>query len=102
MLWVLAGWGVFKNPIASVALAILMLPIELISTCVRPVTLSIRLVLNIAVDHLFGRILLRLTALFVPVALAFLALTVILVQTLVFCLLSSIYIGLATEKSHDH
>ena len=98
----LAGWGVFKNPIASVALAILMLPIELISTCVRPVTLSIRLMLNIAVDHLIGSIFLGLIALFVPVPLAFLALIVILVQTLVFCLLSSIYIGLATEKAHDH
>ncbi len=98
----LAGWGVFKNPIASVALAVLMLPIELISTCVRPVTLSIRLMLNIAVDHLIGSIFLGLIALFVPVPLAFLALIVILVQTLVFCLLSSIYIGLATEKAHDH
>jgi F-type H+-transporting ATPase subunit a len=98
----LAGWGVFKNPIASVALAVLMLPIELISTCVRPVTLSIRLMLNIAVDHLIGGIFLGLIALFVPVPLSFLALIVILVQTLVFCLLSSIYIGLATEKAHDH
>ena len=98
----LAGWGVFKNPIASVALAVLMLPIELISTCVRPVTLSIRLMLNIAVDHLIGAIFLGLVALFVPVPLSFLALIVILVQTLVFCLLSSIYIGLATEKAHDH
>ena len=98
----LAGWGVFKNPVASLLLAVLMLPIELISTCVRPVTLSIRLMLNIAVDHLIGSIFLGLIALFVPVPLAFLALIVILVQTLVFCLLSSIYIGLATEKSHDH
>ena len=98
----LAGWGVFKNPVASLLLAVLMLPIELISTCVRPVTLSIRLMLNIAVDHLIGSIFLGLIALFVPVPLSLLALIVILVQTLVFCLLSSIYIGLATEKAHDH
>jgi F-type H+-transporting ATPase subunit a len=98
----LAGWGVFKNPVASVLLACLMLPIELISTCVRPVTLSIRLMLNIAVDHLVGSIFLGLIAIFVPVPLMFLALIVILVQTLVFCLLTSIYIGLATEKSHEH
>lgn len=98
----LAGWGVFKNPVASLALAVLMFPIEIISTCVRPLTLSIRLMLNIAVDHMIGTIFLGLIALFVPVPLAFLALIVILVQTLVFCLLSSIYIGLATEKAHDH
>ena len=58
--------------------------------------------LNIAVDHLIGSIFLGLIALFVPVPLSLLALIVILVQTLVFCLLSSIYIGLATEKAHDH
>lgn len=98
----LAGWGVFKNPIASIALAILMLPIELISTCVRPVTLAIRLMLNIAVDHLIGSIFVGLIAIFVPLPLAFLGLLVILVQTLVFCLLTSIYIGLATEKAEHH
>jgi F-type H+-transporting ATPase subunit a len=98
----LAGWGVFKNPVASIALAILMFPIELISTCVRPVTLSIRLMLNMAVDHMIGAIFLGLVALFVPVPLALLAIVVVLVQTLVFCLLACIYIGLATEKAHDH
>ena len=35
-------------------LAPLIFPIELISTCVRPVTLSIRLMVNMAVDHLLG------------------------------------------------
>ena len=63
---------------------------------------SIRLMLNMAVDHMIGAIFLGLIAVFVPVPLSFLAIIVILVQTLVFCLLSSIYIGLATEKSHDH
>jgi F-type H+-transporting ATPase subunit a len=98
----LAGWGVFKSPWANLALAPLMLLIESISLIVRPITLSIRLMLNIAVDHLVGTIFLGLIALFVPVPLAFLAVLVILVQTLVFCLLTSIYIGLATEKAHDH
>jgi F-type H+-transporting ATPase subunit a len=98
----LAGWGVFKHPAASLALAVLLLPIEIVSTCVRPITLAIRLMLNIAVDHLIGTIFLGLIALFVPVPLALLAMIVIVVQTLVFCLLTSIYIGLATEKAHDH
>jgi F-type H+-transporting ATPase subunit a len=38
----------------------------------------------------------------VPVPLAFLAIIVIAVQTLVFCLLACIYIGLATEKADHH
>jgi F-type H+-transporting ATPase subunit a len=78
-------------------LAPLIFPIELISTCVRPVTLSIRLMVNMAVDHLLGTIALGIFALFVPVPLMFLGAIVIVVQTLVFSLLTSIYIGLATE-----
>jgi F-type H+-transporting ATPase subunit a len=78
-------------------LAPLIFPIELISTCVRPVTLSIRLMVNMAVDHLLGTIAIGMVALFVPVPLMFLGAIVIVVQTLVFSLLTSIYIGLATE-----
>ncbi len=78
-------------------LAPLIFPIELISTCVRPVTLSIRLMVNMAVDHLLGTIAIGMVALLVPVPLMFLGAIVIVVQTLVFSLLASIYIGLATE-----
>jgi len=97
------GWGY----IAHLAgpkwyLAPLIFPIELISTCIRPVTLSIRLMVNMAVDHLVGTIFIGLIALLVPVPLMFLAVIVIAVQTLVFCLLSSIYIGLATEHAEEH
>ena len=45
---------------------------------------------------------LGMVAIFVPIPLMFLAIIVILVQTLVFCLLASIYIGLATEKAEHH
>jgi F-type H+-transporting ATPase subunit a len=83
-------------------LAPLIFPIELISTCVRPATLAIRLMLNIGVDHLVASIFLGLIAVLVPVPLMFLAIIVIVVQTLVFCLLSCIYIGLATEKADHH
>lgn len=94
------GWGY----VAHLAgpkwyLAPLIFPIEVISTLVRPVTLSIRLMMNMAVDHLVGAIFLGLIAVFVPIPLMFLGIIVILVQTLVFCLLTSIYIGLATEHA---
>jgi F-type H+-transporting ATPase subunit a len=52
---------------------------------------------NMAVDHLLGTIALGMVALLVPVPLMFLGAIVIVVQTLVFSLLTSIYIGLATE-----
>jgi len=56
---------------------------------------------NMAVDHLMASIFLGLVAIFVPIPLALLGIIVIVVQTIVFCLLSCIYIGLATEK-HEH
>jgi F-type H+-transporting ATPase subunit a len=43
-----------------------------------------------------------MVALFIPVPLMFLGIIVILVQTLVFSLLTSIYIGLATEHEEHH
>jgi F-type H+-transporting ATPase subunit a len=104
-------YGIKENGWAYIAhlagpkwyLAPLIFPIEVISTCIRPITLSIRLMVNMAVDHLVGAIFLGLIAVLVPIPLSFLALIVVAVQTLVFCLLTSIYIGLATEKhEHDH
>ena len=102
-------WGVKENGWGYLAhlagpkwyLAPLVFPIEVISTCVRPITLSIRLMMNMAVDHLVGSIFLGLVAVLIPIPLMFLGIIVILVQTLVFCLLTSIYIGLATEHA-DH
>jgi F-type H+-transporting ATPase subunit a len=98
----LAGWGVFKHWLPSILLALVMLPIELISLCVRPVTLSIRLMLNMAVDHLLLSIFLGFFALLLPLPIMLLGIIVILVQTLVFCLLTAIYIGLATEHPEGH
>ncbi|HEY2409918.1 MAG TPA: F0F1 ATP synthase subunit A [Polyangiaceae bacterium] len=76
---------------------ILVFPIELISLFVRPLTLSVRLMLNMAVDHLILGIFLSLVALLVPVPVMLLGCLIILIQTLVFTLLTCIYIGLATE-----
>jgi len=98
----IAGWGAFKSPIANALLAILMFPIETISLCVRPVTLSVRLMLNIAVDHLLVSIFLGLFALLLPLPVMLLGCIVIVVQTLVFCMLTAIYIGLATEQGEGH
>lgn len=81
---------------------ILIFVIEFISTFViRPVTLSIRLMLNIAVDHLLLSLALAAFTLFLPLPIMVLGTLVAVVQVLVFCLLTSIYIALATE-THGH
>jgi len=78
-------------------LAPLVFFIELISLCVRPVTLAVRLMLNMAVDHLILGIFLGLIAVFVPIPVMLLGCIVVVVQTLVFSLLTCVYIGLATQ-----
>ncbi|MEB2321703.1 MAG: F0F1 ATP synthase subunit A [Sorangiineae bacterium] len=83
-------------------LAWLLFPIELISLCVRPVTLAVRLMLNMAVDHLIVSIFLGLIAVLVPLPAMLLGIIVVIVQTLVFTLLTSIYVGLATEPMEHH
>jgi F-type H+-transporting ATPase subunit a len=94
--------GPWMGP-AMLPINILIFTIEFISTFViRPITLSIRLMLNIAVDHLLLSILLAIFALFLPIPIMMLGTLVAIVQVLVFCLLASIYISLATETHGDH
>ena len=89
----------FAGPM--LAIAPLMLTIEIISHVFRPVSLSLRLMGNIFADHLMLGIFTS-TAPFivVPSALMFFGLLVSLVQSFVFTLLTGIYISLAV--SHDH
>lgn len=78
----------------------LILVIELISHLVRPASLALRLMGNMAADHKVIFAFFALVPVFVPVPFYFLGLLVCVVQTLVFCLLSMVYISMAI--SHDH
>jgi F-type H+-transporting ATPase subunit a len=88
----------FMGPIPL--LAPLMFPIELISHVVRPLSLAIRLLGNMTGDHKVVFTFFTLVPFFVPVPFLFLGLLVTVVQTLVFCLLSMVYISMAI--AHDH
>ena len=81
-------------------LAPLMLPIELIGHLARPVSLSLRLMGNMAADHKVLFTFTFLVPLLVPVPFFILGLLVCVVQTLVWSLLSMVYISMAT--AHDH
>ena len=85
--------------IAFIPVNILIFVIEIISTLIRPLTLSVRLMLNMAVDHLLVTLTLGIVALFLPIPVLVLGTLVVIVQVMVFCLLTCIYIALATE--HD-
>jgi len=95
------GFAYFKHFLGPVAfLAPLMLVIELISHFVRPLSLAIRLMGNMVGDHKVVFSFFTLVPLIVPVPFLFLGTLVATIQTLVFCLLSMVYIGMAIE--HDH
>lgn len=102
------GLGYFKHlfgpwlgwPLIPVNL--LLFVIETFSLCLRPLTLSIRLMLNMAVDHLLVTIALGMVALFLPIPVLVLSTLVCIIQVIVFCILTSIYITLATDhEEHE-
>jgi F-type H+-transporting ATPase subunit a len=96
------GWSYVKHLAGPMWwLAPLIFPIELISLCVRPITLGVRLMINMAVDHLILGLFMGLVALLVPIPLMLLGVLVVVVQTLVFTLLTCVYIGLATEHEAE-
>lgn len=83
-------------------LAFLILPLELVSEFIRPLSLSVRLYGNLfgeeqVVGALAGQIHPLSAVLFLPLQ----VLTSIL-QALVFTLLTTVYISLATEKHEEH
>ena len=95
------GIGYFKHFLGPVWwLAPLMLPIELVSHAARPVSLSLRLMGNMVADHKVVFTFFSLLPFLLPIPFLFLGLLVAFVQTFVFCVLTMIYIALAT--AHDH
>jgi F-type H+-transporting ATPase subunit a len=97
------GLGYFKHLAGPIWwMAPLIFPLEIVSLCIRPITLSIRLMLNMAVDHLLITIAASIFVFLLPIPVMVLGTLVIVVQVVVFCLLSSIYITLATDhEEHD-
>jgi F-type H+-transporting ATPase subunit a len=88
----------FFGPI--IWLAPFMLPIELISHGVRPVSLGLRLFGNMTGDHLVLSLFTNLVPFGVPIPFIALGLFVCAFQALIFVLLTMIYLTLAL--SHEH
>jgi F-type H+-transporting ATPase subunit a len=82
-------------------LAILMIPLELIGTLVRPFSLGLRLFGNLFGDHLVLEIFTGLTKVAVPVVFYMLGTLVSVIQAFVFTLLSMIYIALAVSHHEE-
>ena len=86
-------------------MAVLILPIELISNAVRPLSLAMRLRGNIYGDHLvvgvFSSIFEPYSQYLLPIPFLLLGLLVCFIQAYVFTVLTMVYISLATAH-HDH
>lgn len=96
------GFAYFKKFLGPIWwLTPLMLPLELISHLVRPLSLSVRLFGNMTADHMvvlaFGTFV---APLFLPVPFMGLGVFVSFVQTFVFVLLASVYFREALEEGH--
>jgi len=99
----------FAGPRLPLLMAIIITPlifvIELISNSIRPFTLGVRLFANMFSDEKVFQAITNLAPPFtqfgVPLLLTGLGVFVALVQTLVFTLLSMIYIGEVTHAPHD-
>ncbi|MBI5517684.1 MAG: F0F1 ATP synthase subunit A [Deltaproteobacteria bacterium] len=83
-------------------LAPLMIVLEVISHMVRPLSLAIRLAVNLFVDHLMVGVFTALTLVIVPVPIMLLGVLVVVLQTYVFCLLATVYIQGAIEHHEEH
>jgi F-type H+-transporting ATPase subunit a len=81
-------------------LAPLMIPLEIISHLARPLSLSLRLFGNIMGDHLVFALIVGLVPFIVPIPVLVLGTFVAVVQTVVFVLLSSVYIAGALAEEH--
>ena len=96
------GLAYFKHFLGpSAVLAPLMLPIEIVSHIARPLSLTIRLMGNMMADHKVVMSFFALVPILVPLPFLLLGLLVCLIQALVFCTLTMVYIGMAIEHEHD-
>ena len=95
------GTGYIKQFLGPMPLlAPLMFPVEIVSHCVRPISLSIRLFGNMTGDHKVVMIFSSILAIGLPIPFMGLGILVSVLQAFVFVLLSAIYFELAMSEAH--
>lgn len=93
--WIAHFFGPLRNWYA-IPIMLMMLGIELFTHfAVRPGSLAVRLMANMTADHLVLMTFHEMVPWLVPLPMYLLGLLVSIVQTLVFCLLSTVYIAMA-------
>lgn len=96
-----AGFGYLKHFLGPIpALAIVMLPIELISHLARLLSLTVRLWANIFAGDLITLVFFSMIPIGVPIVFSGLHIVVAILQAYVFMLLSIIYVSGAVSEEH--
>ena len=96
-----AGPVRFPHPAANIAIILFMLPIEIVSVFIRPLSLTVRLYGNMFAGEQVTNVFLSLTKIVIPVIFMGLHVFVALVQAYVFFLLTTIYIAGATAHEDE-
>ncbi|UKM65617.1 F0F1 ATP synthase subunit A [Flavobacteriaceae bacterium GSB9] len=106
-------WGhIFWMPNVPVPMKIILAPIELLGTFIKPFSLMIRLYANITAGHIVLMSIIGLMFIFknwlgsslsfgLAFALSLLELLVAALQAYIFTMLSALYFGMAVEEHHD-
>jgi F-type H+-transporting ATPase subunit a len=81
---------------------ILVALLEIVSQVVRPVSLGIRLFVNMHVDHTVVMSFQNLFAWLLPVPLLLFGVVVCTIQAFVFAILTAVYVQMATEHEAEH
>lgn len=85
-----------------IAIGWLIFLVEIISNTVRPVTLSVRLFVNMFADHQVGSVFMTMTPYLVPIFTIILGVFVSFVQTFIFIMLSMVYLSeTVPHEEHD-
>ncbi len=93
----------FLGPIRSIyalPLMIFMFVLEILSHCIRPITLSVRLFGNMVAKHYLLMVLAVLVPAFIPCVILGLGTLISFIQAYVFMLLSTLYLAGAVEEAH--
>ena len=96
-----AGLAYFKHFMGPIWwMAPILLPIEIVSNLVRPLSLGIRLSVNMTADHTILGTFIDLTKVVIPVIFYGMGTFVSFLQAFVFTMLSMVYVLMATADDH--
>ena len=96
-------WAHFGGPMPWYTFIwVLLFPLEVTGLFIRIFSHSMRLFMNLGLEHLISGVFFMIMPFLLPVPMMFLGLLVCCIQAYVFIVLTSVYIGLAVAETEHH